>query len=116
MFTSIVSCEPPGTCSSDSNLNWPVQAIVDRRLHVLHRKGLGHHSRQKGQREKPVRHRHSERPSLGTRGIQVNPLMVISRVGEFLDAWLLDAYPAAAPDVLTDLGFQLLKSGVRCHA
>src|SRR5712671_266710 len=49
----------------------------------------------------------ARRLALGALDIDMNPLMVAGRVGEFVDLLLGDREPIADPDLLAFIGFQI---------
>jgi hypothetical protein len=63
--------------------------------------------RQQRQGEKAVRDGAAERRALGARGIDVDPLEVLDRLGEGIDARLGDVDPGRDADFLADALFEL---------
>jgi hypothetical protein len=62
--------------------------------------------RQQRQGEKAVRDGAAERRALGACGVDVDPLEVLDRLGEGIDALLGDVYPGRDADFLADALFE----------
>src|SRR5205814_9131871 len=84
-----------------------VQAVVDAHLAVAEREGGFREVREQRQREKAVRDGAAEGGALRARRIDMDPLEVLDRLGEGIDALLRDLDPRRDADLLPDAGLEL---------
>src|SRR5882672_10457535 len=91
-----------------------VKAAVDAHLAVAEREGGFREVREQRQREKAVRDGAAEGRALGARRVDVDPLEVLDRAGEGIDALLRDLDPRRDADLLPDAGLELADGGHFC--
>src|SRR5215813_1043112 len=95
----------------------PVEAVVHAHRDPLDTKDLAQERDREREGQVAVSDRATERPRLGPLDVDVDPLVVASRVGELVDLLLRHLVPAAVTKVLTGPGLQLVDAADdRCHA
>ena len=94
----------------------PVQPVVHAHHRVVDADGLGHQVGQQRQREIAVRDRSTERTFARALRVDVDPLVVGGRVGEAIDAVLVDRDPVADDRVLADDRLEIGDRLKRPHA
>src|SRR3954463_16332811 len=90
-----------------------VQAVVHAHAPVAERKGRLRQMREQRERQEAMRDRAAERRIPGALAIDVDPLEVVDRLGEGVDALLRDLEPGRDADFLADAVLQVLQ---RRHA
>src|SRR5258708_5384713 len=83
-----------------------VQAVVDTHLAVAKAEGRFRQMRQQRQRQKAMGDRAAKCGSFGARRVDVDPLEVVDRPGEIVDALLRDLDPRRDADFLPDAGLE----------
>src|SRR5699024_5148016 len=92
-----------------------VGAVVDPGRPPVVVDDLGHQQREEGQREVAVGDGGTERSGRRAPGMDVDPLVGAGRIGEGVDAILVDRHPVAVSEVVADRGGELVEAGERPH-